>query len=168
MTTPDNLPQPLRLDDLFRSAVHLRPEVIFDLVAPDLVQGVRSAVSYTRLDTIDSTDAYLLGAISRVRFPKYAWTTTPTELLMNSAQNIEDSNVGHLTTRERRELQLQANVAARAELVRIKADERAAGERATLIEIALSIAPDRATELGAIENLDDLKREVMELVGNRD
>jgi hypothetical protein len=41
----------LRLDDLFRWAVHLRPELAFRVIAPDLVQGVRSAVSYTRLDT---------------------------------------------------------------------------------------------------------------------
>jgi hypothetical protein len=33
----------LRLDDLFRWAVHLRPEIAFRVIAPDLVQGVRSA-----------------------------------------------------------------------------------------------------------------------------
>jgi hypothetical protein len=96
-----------------------------------------------------------------------------------SAQNTEDSNVGHLTTRERRELQLQANVAASADLVRIKAEERALGEKAgrtqgektgerrILLELASTFAPDRAAELGAIEDLDDLKREVMALVAKR-
>jgi hypothetical protein len=49
----------LRLDDLFRWAVHLRPELAFRVIAPDLVQGVRSAVSFTRLDTQLESTRYL-------------------------------------------------------------------------------------------------------------
>jgi hypothetical protein len=49
----------IRLDDLFRTAVHLRPKIAFGVIAPDLVQGVRSAVLFTRLDTQLESTRYL-------------------------------------------------------------------------------------------------------------
>jgi hypothetical protein len=300
----------IRLDDLFRWAVHLRPETAFRVIAPDLVQGVRGAVSYTRLDTqlaplrllpdvaylldgseepavivvegqgrapswrrtrattiagtiyvsaptgerefelrlvelrtrersrlankpppapsgrvrfepsnalldldpadfcfrdpetwpilafsqkvsaelldqlmanlaaivqpdgshnnaVTSKDVHLLGAISRVRFPEYSWSHQTQESYVNDTQTIEDSDSGHLTPEEILQLKIQAANERRRVLAEMEAAAEARGERALLLELVDTLAPQLRPALTKLESLVELKREVMALVSAR-
>jgi hypothetical protein len=87
---------------------------------------------------------------------------------VDDTQTIETSDSGHLTPDEVLQLEIQAANERRRVLAEMEAAARAEGaalaQRALLLRQATKLAPERLTELGSIESLEELEQEVMALI----